>query len=157
MRHHKQILLFSITLVIIRDVDGVLEKYFSNIMRNADGQWACSGSTADKIVRLSDTPAYNLKGGIPGEVFCTWKCNEEPRCLNFNYRNDTNTCEMYFSDPVNFAYIAHCVYFGVRFHIYSISRSCEVSNGKMKINPSHIHNKCSSTRTSHSFLQVDTQ
>jgi len=45
---------------------------------------------------------------VPLEIYCAWKCNLEPNCTNFNYREDVKRCELFFYSPSNCTSIQFC-------------------------------------------------
>ena len=48
---------------------------------------------------------------IPGDVKCGWMCSRRPNCTSYNYRVNTNLCELFDCTPQNFSYVAGCLHF----------------------------------------------
>jgi len=60
---------------------------------------------------------------VPLGMYCAWKCSLEPNCTNFNYREDTNRCELFFYSPSNCTSIQFCTHSEVRLIFQNLLRN----------------------------------
>ena len=83
-----------------------LDKYFETFNY-------CAVQPSDRKIFLKDIRSYDLTCGIPGEVFCTWQCNKDPKCMHFNYKPVSLSCEMYYNDQSCFLRTTNCIFYQV--------------------------------------------
>ena len=73
----------------------------------------CAVQPSDRTIFLKNIRSYDLTCGIPGEVFCTWQCNKDPKCKHFNYKPVSLSCEVYYNDQTCFLGTTNCIFYQV--------------------------------------------
>src|SRR6218665_154658 len=68
---------------------------------------------------------------VPLGMNCAWKCDLEPNCTNFNYREDIKRCELFFYTPSNYTSIRFCSHLEVTliFKNHSLNDNLKLLNG----------------------------
>ena len=115
---------------------------------NADVRARCAIDEADRLVSSTS----EASGCVPGCVVCSWEYSKDPKCVEFNIRNDRQMCELYYSSPTTFEQVDQCVYYPVNclnFDVVNI-RS-DISDMRILVPVCHSVSACHCLPQSHSF------
>ena len=75
-----------------------------------DGHPGCALDVPNQTLPLDQW----LTGAACPAVGCAWECQKDPRCLEFNFHSNNMTCDLYYSQPVNYQTADGCTHFEVR-------------------------------------------
>src|SRR6218665_2345125 len=82
---------------------------------NTNGTGLCAVDAPSLTFNLeSSSVPYSLYSNgssnscIPNRIRCAWSCNQQLRCINFNYNEETRQCDLYFYRPSRCAIVLSC-------------------------------------------------
>ena len=81
-----------------------------------DGTVACASildQIPDQITLLNHTEFCNPMVELPESAKCALMCQKDTACLHFNYRINSQSCEMFHRNPAYLVVQDDCIYFGV--------------------------------------------
>lgn len=87
-------------------------KSFSNTV-NTNGTVLCAVDAPSLTFDLGSSISSLYSNGsgnscVPNRIRCAWSCNQQMRCINFNYNENTRQCDLYFYRPSRCALVLSC-------------------------------------------------
>ena len=102
--------LVGIWMVVSSVTGNPVEKMLSDNFTKID---FCAVLTPNKVVILRQVTSCNPNSGVTGESLCAKECLDDPLCRHFNYKRDTQSCEMFYNDQSCFVSKTNCNFFQV--------------------------------------------
>src|SRR6218665_223106 len=95
-------------LVMLQLTWGIDSKPFTRTS-NENGTVMCATDEPSLVFGVHQLAVQSTEATcVPLGMYCAWKCNMESNCTNFNYREDTKRCELFFYTPSNCTSIQFC-------------------------------------------------
>ena len=104
------IILFSFNIALYKCQTGSQQKYFAKCT-TSNGVVTCATDQPSKVVPLNLN--YIQPGGLGEDVLCAFKCRNDPMCMEFNFRTNNHTCELYYTIPASYKPQDSCIHFQV--------------------------------------------
>ena len=107
----KFIIFLSVQIIVDLSRAQSTGKQFKKVTVNSTDLCAVDRSSSVLTI-LPDQPVGN-RACVHPKVLCAGSCSKNSKCIGYNYKDDSNRCEMYDTIPISCATQTGCSYFQV--------------------------------------------
>src|SRR6218665_1323900 len=114
-----------VLLILIIAVNKVENQYDSQntgqgakvfrILQASNGTELCDVDTPTAVFSVSELKesSVGIIGCAPPKALCAWKCMKDGNCISYNWKDDSQLCELFQQPPENCAVVSRCTYYQV--------------------------------------------